>query len=193
MEWFTTTVLLSQLTAGEDGAWDRLVQRFEKPILMLAARAGFESDRAEDIVQETMLALIAGLREGSYSRDKGRLSGWLYGIARMKILQTKDSARRRKAEENAAAGPEADLWVDEKSLKDGWEGSWAQNALEQSLRYVRSEFDANTMAAFEAVSLGDEPAAEVAARLGMTSNAVSIAKHRVLTRLRKLRDEFEIL
>lgn len=192
MEWITTTVLISQLTGGDTVAWQSLVQRFRPPIIAISSRARLSHDAAEDVVQESLLALIASLKDGSYSREKGRLSSWLYGIARMKVLQALDVARRRKLEPLAENDDStADVMIDEKSLLDSWEGSWSQMVLLQSLQRVRTEVDPKTYSAFEGVALGGESVADAAARLGITLNAVAVAKHRVLARLKKLREELE--
>jgi RNA polymerase sigma-70 factor (ECF subfamily) len=50
---------------------------------------------------------------------------------------------------------------------------------------VRGEFTATTWEAFRGVALEGRPAAAVGARLGLTANAVLIAKSRVLRRLRE--------
>lgn len=170
------------------------MERFRRPIIAIASRAALPHDVADDVVQETMLALTKSLKDGTYSREKGRLSSWLYGIARMRVLQAVDAARRRKTDAIDAKDPSSfGELIDEKSLLDSWEGSWAQMVLELSLRRVRTEVDPKTYAAFEAVALRDESVDDTAARLGMTPNAVAIAKHRVLSRLRKLRDELEVI
>jgi hypothetical protein len=51
--------------------------------------------------------------------------------------------------------------------------------------------DPGTFRAFERVALDQVPAADVARELGMTRNAVFLAKHRVVKRIRALKDAFE--
>ena len=53
------------------------------------------------------------------------------------------------------------------------------------LEMIRRDFEPKTWKAFERTALDEQPAAAVAAELGMTSNAVFIARSRVLARLRQ--------
>lgn len=53
------------------------------------------------------------------------------------------------------------------------------------LALVKPDFAPATWAAFEGLALGQRPAAAVAAELGLTENAVLLAKSRVLRRLRQ--------
>jgi RNA polymerase sigma-70 factor (ECF subfamily) len=56
------------------------------------------------------------------------------------------------------------------------------------LKIVRPSFDDRTWAAFTRVALDGRPAAEVAAELGTSKNAVNMARHRILTHLRREAD-----
>ncbi|HQU44691.1 MAG: hypothetical protein B7Z73_06850, partial [Planctomycetia bacterium 21-64-5] len=61
------------------------------------------------------------------------------------------------------------------------------NALlvQRALQLVEHEFSSSTVAAFRATVLDDRAAGEVAAELGLTANAVYLARNRVLRRLRE--------
>ena len=50
---------------------------------------------------------------------------------------------------------------------------------------VRKEFTSSAWKAFQCLALEGKPAAEVAAEMGTTPNAVLLAKSRVLRRLRE--------
>jgi RNA polymerase sigma-70 factor, ECF subfamily len=56
---------------------------------------------------------------------------------------------------------------------------------------ARKEFDEKTFAAFEMYALQDIDPTEAAKRLGLSRNAVYIAKSRILSRLRELIEEFD--
>jgi RNA polymerase sigma-70 factor (ECF subfamily) len=65
------------------------------------------------------------------------------------------------------------------------EAEYRRYLLERALQLIQSEFQTGTWEAFRAcVVLGKSPA-EVAAELGITVNAVYLAKCRVLRRLRQ--------
>ena len=58
--------------------------------------------------------------------------------------------------------------------------------LRQALRLVSSEFEPRSWQAVWRVVVEDQRPVEVAAELGMTPNAVYVAKSRVLSRLREI-------
>lgn len=63
--------------------------------------------------------------------------------------------------------------------------------MEAALDDIRREFDPATFQAFDLYARKDMPAREVARLLGLSRNAVYIAKTRVLARLREILDADE--
>jgi RNA polymerase sigma-70 factor (ECF subfamily) len=66
-----------------------------------------------------------------------------------------------------------------------WDEQHDRHVLRRLLDLIQSEFTPNTWLAFERVAVNGDPAAKAAADLGMTVNAVLLAKSRVLRRLRQ--------
>ncbi len=193
MEWLTTSLMIDQLKAGDELAWATLVARFRRPVFVLASRLGLTPAEADDVCQETLLAFLDGLRRGNFVRGRGRLSSWLFGIASMKVRQTWDERARRareKAGNTDGGGVPAVAECDQLEI---WDLTWQRNLMDQALARVPLEVDANTWRAFTAVQLEGRVPADVAVELGMTRNAVFIAKHRVLKRLRVLLKELDEL
>ena len=82
MDWITTSTILEGLKEFEGGdAWERLVERFRRPIVSFIRDLGLAESDAEDVAQETLIAFAEAYREGKYDPAKGRLSHWLFGIA----------------------------------------------------------------------------------------------------------------
>jgi RNA polymerase sigma-70 factor (ECF subfamily) len=73
-----------------------------------------------------------------------------------------------------------------------WEAEWQQAAMIQCLEQVRREVSPPTFEAFRLVVFEQVEPAAAAARLGLTRNAVFIAKHRVASRMRELREAMEL-
>ncbi len=192
-EWLTTTLLLDRLREGDELAWSPFVERFRGALLRFArASGGLAEEDAEDVAQETLRAFVDGLRSGSYERGRGRLRSWLFGIAANKVKSRREGLAiegRHTRPESAAGEPGA--WPDQRSLEESFSESFGAALLEFCLAKARTEFDPKTWRAFEAVNFDGRTPAEAALALGMTRNAVFIAKHRVLKRLRELTAEFE--
>lgn len=189
MEWQTTTTILHRLRDYENReAWERLLERFRPPIIAFARRLGLSVADAEDAAQETLLAFAEGFRRGAYDPARGRLSRWLFGIAYRQALGQRRAAGRD--------GPGADpsFWAelpDEASASGTWDEEWEQTVLSQCLDRVRCEVEPTTFRAFELVVLEERPPNVAADELGVPIKTVYNAKHRLLSRIRELRCEFE--
>ncbi|MCL4741714.1 MAG: RNA polymerase sigma factor [Phycisphaerales bacterium] len=192
-EWVTTTTILHELRdAGNGRAWERFVGRFRDPLVAFARRSGLTDADADDAAQETLVELARLLREGRYDRDKGRLSAWLFGIARRSVLrhrQREARSRERALDGDFHRGFEPP--TDEKSVEDLWNTEWERWAWTVCLGRVRAEFEPTTLRAFLLVVQGERSADSAAEELGVPVKAVYNAKHRVLKRLRELRDDLE--
>jgi RNA polymerase sigma factor (sigma-70 family) len=194
MRWITTTLLLESLRNAEDTAWEEFVGRFRAPIVRFARDLGLAADEAEDVAQETLMDFLKAYRSGQYDRAKGRLSAWLFGIARRRVR----NARRREAgRPRPVTGPDRTaFWEnlpDEDAARRSWDASWERAVIEHCLQQVRIEVEPTTIRAFELFAIQGRPAAEVAGELGLSRNAVFIAKHRVMKRILELRQQMEFL
>ncbi len=193
MDWVTTTLLLEQLRAVDQDAWSEFVERFRFPIVSFSRKLGLNEEEAEDAAQETLLSFARAFRAGQYDSDKGRLSSWLFGIARHRVL---DVARRRRSKEEVigAGEGESSFWScvgDPRQMSEAFEESWRETVFEACLAQVRKEVKASTFEAFELLSMRGMTPDAVAEQLGITRNAVFIAKHRVVTKLRERIAEYE--
>ncbi len=70
-------------------------------------------------------------------------------------------------------------------LEAAFEAEWQKVAMEEALDEVRREVDPVTFQAFDLYARKDQPPGQVAKLLGLSRNAVYIAKNRVLARLRE--------
>lgn len=187
-EWTTTSSILQGLRDySDDRAWNRLAERFRIPIVAFARRVGVGGDEAEDVAQETLMAFAEAFRDGRYDREKGRLGKWLFGFAHRQAL----AARRRAARHGDEGEMDLAHLPDEESAEQRWEEEWEQALLAMCLERARREFPPATFKAFDLASRTGRSAADVATELGLNTEAVYNAKHRVLTRLRELREELE--
>lgn len=195
MEWVTTTTLLQRLENFEDReVWDRLIERFRRPLAAFCRRFGLTDAEADDVVQETLLGFADAYRRGKYDRDAGRLSSWLFGIA----YRQASNARRKRARDaarNADVGQTAFLErvPDEAEAQSAWDADWEKAMLDTCMAQLKAEVAANTYQVFEQVVRAERDPAQVAAELGMTRDAIYVAKHRVLKRLGELVREYERL
>ena len=192
MEWVTTTQVLEGLKESNDTiAWTSFRDHFYPVIFNFAKTLGLSETDAEDAAQETMLAFLKAFRDGKYIREKGHLSHWLFGVARRTIL---DFRRRLPREHFVADRTGTSFWgmlADEDSARRTWDTEWRYMVLERCLQQARRQLDQKVFKAFELYALLQKPLEEVCQTLGMSRNAVYIAKSRVLSKLRQLQHDFE--
>ena len=190
----TTTFLLERLKDPNDQAvWHEFIERYRPMIVRTARRTGLNQEDAQDAAQMALMAFFTAYREGKYDREKGRLRHWLFGIARHWILNTFDKRLKRQVDVSNQAD-QTDFFARQPAddqLEQVWEQEWREATLRHCLDQVRTEFDPRTYQAFELFAQQGLPAQKVAEQLGVTSNAVFIAKHRILKRIRELLPEME--
>jgi RNA polymerase sigma-70 factor (ECF subfamily) len=178
----TSISLLERLRQpGQAEAWARFVQLYTPLLLYWARRTGLQAQDAADLVQDVFAVLLVKLPEFTYDRNKS-FRAWLRTVA---FNKWRDRARRRAIP--AVGAGEADL--SELTVPDGvnefWESEHRQRLVARALEIMREQFQPTTwQACWEHVAQG-RPATEVAAQLGISENAVYIARSRVLRRLRK--------
>ena len=190
----TTTALLDGLReGGNQPAWEEFDARYRPIVVAFGRRCGLGD--ADDVAQEALLQFAKAYREGKYDRTRGRLRAWLIGITRFRLtdLQRAQAARReREGESEIAQLP------DEDRLGEIWDAECRQAILNEGMRQLAqtSRFEEKTLRAFAMLIIDKRPAAEVAAELDMTAQAVYLAKHRCTQRLREivgtLREAYEI-
>ena len=84
-----------RIAAGDTAAEAELAAYFGPRIRAFVASRASGRDFAEEVVQETMMALICSLREGRL-RESDSLAGFAYGIARNRLADAiRKDARRR--------------------------------------------------------------------------------------------------
>jgi RNA polymerase sigma-70 factor (ECF subfamily) len=174
----TSVSLLDQLRGPDRAAaWPRFVRLYTPLLLHWAVRQGFQPADAADLVQEVFVKLLSALSEFERQRE-GSFRAWLRRIV---VNQSRDFRRRRATRlfpgDDGLSGYEDDPPADDADDR--------LRLVRRGLEVVRPDFSDSTWAAFAGVMIDSRPAGNVAAELGISENAVYLARHRVLTRLRQ--------
>jgi RNA polymerase sigma-70 factor, ECF subfamily len=173
----TSASLLGHLREADDPkAWERFVHTYSPVLYAWAGRMGLQHADSLDLVQEVFVTLVQKLPEYAYDSDRG-FRNWLFVVTRNKC---REKARRKSLHINPCIQPdELDSPVDEKLEK----ADFHRYVLERVLPGISDYFQVSTWQAFLAYVVDEQPAVQVAARLGISVNAVLKAKARVLSRL----------
>ncbi len=194
MEWITTTQVLEDLKKSNDApVWISFRDHFYPVVFNFAKTLGLRETDAEDAAQEIMLSFLKAFREGKYDREKGHLSHWLFGVAKRVVLNFRKQLPQEHFVADNTTG--TSFWnnivENEDSIRQTWDTQWRYMVLEKCLQRARKEIDKKVFETFELYALSQKPAEQVAQQLGISLNAVYIAKSRVLSKLRQLQQEFE--
>jgi RNA polymerase sigma-70 factor (ECF subfamily) len=175
----TSLTLLDRLRRPDQTeAWNRFAQLYTPLLIVWAKGLGLQDADAADLAQDVLLKVMRQLPV--YQRKPGEtFRGWLFTIAKNECADF----RRRRAT-RPLPGADGLSGVAE-STGELSEADYRAHLVHRALELIRPDFTAETWAAFAGLMLEARPAAEVAAAAGLTPNAVYLARHRVLTRLRE--------
>jgi RNA polymerase sigma-70 factor (ECF subfamily) len=181
----TSASLLCRVQTFDPTAWARLIDLYGPLVYRWCVRARLQPADAADVGQDVFAAVARTITRFRREREGDSFRGWLYTITRNKIRDLV-TARHRTAVggreglcdlQQVAAPPDDDGADDDASGTD--RGYLVRRAVE----LVQRDFEPGTWAAFWRSVVDGQPADEVAAALGMTRNAVYLAKARVRKRL----------
>jgi RNA polymerase sigma-70 factor (ECF subfamily) len=170
----TDESLVTRALAGSNGAWTKLVKRYEKRVYNYALRVVGHPDDAFDLMQEVFVGVHRNL--GSFRGD-GAFPAWLFRIASFRCT---DYLRRRRVHEefddqkgfiNESPGPEEQTFTTHANQQI----AEALNTLPDDQRQVVE------LKFFQHFTFDD-----IAGQLGISPNT---AKTRLYSALRKLKQQ----
>jgi RNA polymerase sigma-70 factor, ECF subfamily len=180
----TSFTLLQKLRNPTDtAAWDRFVDLYLPLLFFWARQLTAGSADPADLVHDVFVKLMEELPKFAYDPARGGFRGWLRTVCHN---HWRDHLRKRahhlvQAEDAQLAA----LVATDDGLEQFWNQDYHALLVRQAFRLLQDEFDPTTRAAFVEVVLKDRPVHEVAQQVGLTPNAVSMRKFRVVRRLRQ--------
>jgi RNA polymerase sigma-70 factor (ECF subfamily) len=183
----TSASLLERLRISPDEeAWQRLDDIYRPLIQRWLRRDPTLGEEAEDIVQDVMGVLVREL-PGFQRQRTGSFRRWLRTITAHRLAAFYRSRKNRPLPLGAPAGESTleQLADPDSELSRLWDEEHDRHVLRRLMDLIAPLFKETTLAAFCRVAFDGIPAAQAAEELGLSLNAVLVAKSRVLTRLRQ--------
>ena len=181
----TSTTLLRDVADSQHARWAVFHSRYA-PMMRSFMRTRFPSLDADDIIQETFLALAKVLLHYVYNpEEKGHFHSYLTGILRNKALKALVARNRADlVKARAAAEMEGARLVASENEADykHWRKSVYEIALQQLL--ADEAIHERTKQVFVRLTIDGEKPEAVAASFGVPYNTVIKMKERTLNRLR---------
>jgi RNA polymerase sigma-70 factor (ECF subfamily) len=175
----TAVSLLERLRRPEDwDAWSQFVRLYTPLLYHWARRTGLSEVDTADLLQDVFTTLVQEMPRFVYQPDRS-FRGWLHTV-----LQNRWRTLQRRRSPHLIPADELDQMTGNYPDLPG-EAEERRELVRRGLALIERDFEPATWQAFQqTVVIGRRPA-DVAGELGLTVNAVYLARSRVLRRLRE--------
>ena len=182
----TSTTLLREISAdAENARWAEFVARY-RPMMFAYLNAHFPKIDADDVVQETLIALSKALPHYRYAPEEtGRFRNYLTGILRHKALkrcecESRDKALQAEFGSVMASGSSPDADAERATLR--------KCILEIAMHQLLNDggISSKSKQIFQRLAVDGQPPEMVATAYGTSRNNVDKVKSRMLARLREI-------
>ena len=175
--------LVKACRAGDESAWNELVDRYQRLIFAIPRRAGLSEEQASDVLQEVFLTLFEKLDE---IREPDRIRSWIVTTAKFKtwgIVRGEKGLHspgtEEEMEQEMAAIPDRSPLADEMLIE-----------LEQQhlIRSALKKLEERCRTILSMIYMKAAPAsyAEVAKAVGVGETSISPLRSRCLQKLQKI-------
>src|SRR6266566_4321656 len=200
----TRPSLLDRLKTGDDTeSWQEFYQIYGKLVRDFALQAGLTDTEADEVVQETAIAMARHLPDFRYDPKVCRFKTWLLNQSSWRI---KDQLKKRQravaftGETPANAGTMHAVPSDETSRTETinrvpdpnaenldalFEAEWRKNLFATALERVRGNFSLKQFQIFDLIVQKEWPAADVAHPLGVSLANVYVTKNRIAAAVKR--------
>jgi RNA polymerase sigma-70 factor (ECF subfamily) len=171
----------------EDSGWRELCALYEPLLRRWLRRYDLVGADADDLVQEVLVVVTQELGRFEHNARVGAFRTWLRTVL---VHRVKDHWRKRNHRPAAEGGTQflqriRELEDDASGVSRQWDREHDRHVVGRLLARIEPLFEPQTFEAFRRVVIDRDPPQVVARELGLSLNAVYIAKSRVLRELRR--------
>src|SRR5262245_39722953 len=180
----TSLTLLERLRqGGDEAAWERLVRLYTPLIRGWLRRHLPQVDDVDELTQQVFKVVVEKMPAFEHAGRAGSFRAWLRSICVNCVRMFWRSAPPGR-------GPDPEPMLQQledphSDLSPQWDREHDKHVVRTLLEQIEPEFKPPTLQAFRLLVLEERQPEEVAVELGITINAVYIAKSQVLRRLRE--------
>jgi RNA polymerase sigma factor (sigma-70 family) len=164
-------------------SWRRLTMLYAPLIRRCLLQHGTPEADADDLAQEVLLVLTRELADFDHNGRTGAFRLWVRSITANRLRAYWRA--RRSGPQNGLDDRLTQLEDADSALGQLWDREHDEFIVRRLMDLIEPEFAPSTWKSFRLLVLEEKPASDVAESLGLTVNAVLIAKSRVLRRLRQ--------
>ena len=189
----TRRSLLTRLKNWDDQeSWKDFFETYWKLIYGVAIKAGLTDTEAQEVVQETIIAVAKQMEGFRYDPKIGSFKGWLLHTTRWRIS---DQLRKRRGHgreiEREYKTSTRTALIERvpdpagSDLEAIWEAEWRNSMFAAAIAKVKRRVDARQYQIFDLYVIKQWPVKKVAATLGVKPGQVYLAKHRIAALVKK--------
>ncbi|MFO0943394.1 MAG: sigma-70 family RNA polymerase sigma factor [Pirellulales bacterium] len=184
----TSLTLLDRLRNPQNvGDWELFISLYGPLIDRQLKQYSIDEHDCEDLRQETLSALFRSLKEFEHNGRPGAFRTWLRRIIHQRALyHLRTRSHSPVYLSPLGSGQFSDMAQAEVEEDAKWAREHDDYVLHRLMQIIEPEFTRSTWLAFLYQSVQGRAAKDVADDLKLSTNAVLIAKSRVLKRLRDL-------
>ncbi len=182
----TSLTLLGRLAGSpSEDDWRRFAGLYEPLLRAWLTRAGVPAADQDDLTQEVLMVVVREVA-GFDRRRPGAFRAWLGTVLANRLLDFFKSRAARPLPLASIQTGEAwrEFAAPDSELSRLWEKEHDEYVAARAMERVKVDFAETTWEAFRRQVVEGAPARRVAAELGLSLNAVLLAKSRLLSRLR---------
>jgi RNA polymerase sigma factor (sigma-70 family) len=187
-----TTLVIGLKDLEDQRIWNRFFDSYWKLIYNAAIQAGLKDADAQEVVQETVISVTKNIKDFDYDRSKGSFKGWLMKTTKWKIM---DQFRKiQKKNNRECSGPSElleNLSTELPEVEKYWENNWQQELLQSALEKVKEQVKPIYFQVYDMLIRKEMKPKEVSSALGIKTNQVYLAKHRVAEALKEIINEMD--
>ena len=178
------TLLIRLRDPGDEASWNLFAEIYTPLFYGFCVKRGLQHADAADVIQEVMCSVARAIRGFDYDPQRGQFKSWLFTAVRHAISgYFRKSARLPLTALETQFFERVSQIPDEQEQLD-WERDYQRQLLAWAMGKVRGDYAGHIWKAFEETALRGRSPSEVAAELGMTNNAVAVARHRIIQKLK---------
>ena len=184
----TRATLIARLKNWQDNdSWEEFVDLYWRLIYSVARNGGLTDAEAQDVGQETLMAVARNIPTFEYDPALGSFKSWLLNMARWRIidqLRKRGPLSRHRKNSGTNGSPrtatiEAVPDLSLQSIDERWEVEWRKNLLQAAEDRVKQRLDPEKYQVFDCYVNKEWPPSKVAATFGLSVGQVYVAKCRI--------------
>lgn len=179
----TPLSLLDRICNSEGDAWRALVTIYEPLLRHWLRTASMQPADEDDLTQQILIILVRKLPTFRHNGRDGAFRAWLRSVTLLEVAEF----QRRQAARPALHDPEGldALPSPIDQLTRAWDAEYERHVLSGLLELIKPDFTPSAWQIFQRVALEGVAPQTVAGEMGLTVNAVTLIKSRILRRLRQ--------